>query len=147
MTTLAPPAPPAAAASPEHGLLAALRLAILNDPACAASVGVRVYDEIPPEPVFPLVVLGELRSTPADSAGRSALEHGVSVHVWSRGPGREEAALLLAALRSALHDAPLTLPGRRLVLLLAGFCDLFRRDGRLLHGVLRLRAVTEPLED
>jgi len=144
MTTLAPPPP---AASPERALLAALRTLILADPACAALLHGRVYDEIPPAPVFPLVQLGELRSTPADSAGRTALEHGVSVHVWSRGPGREEAAALLAALRVALHDAAPPVQGRRLVLLLAGFCDLFRRDGRLLHGVLRLRAISEPLED
>jgi len=135
-----------AAIAPERALLAALRAAILADPACSALLGARVHDEAPANPVFPLVTLGDVRTTPADSAERPALEHGVSVHVWSRGPGRAEGIDILAALRRALHEAPLTLDGHRLVLLRAGYADLFRRDGRLLHGVLRLRALTEPLE-
>lgn len=143
MTTLAHNPP---AVAPERALLAALRAAILADGPCAALLADRVHDEAPSEPAFPLVTLGDVRTTPADSAARPGLEHGVSVHVWSRGPGRAEGIDILAALRRALHDADLAIPGHRLVLLRAGYADLFRRDGRLLHGVLRLRAITEPLE-
>jgi hypothetical protein len=47
-------------------------------------------------------------------------------------------------LRTALHNASLAVDGRRLVLLLVTFTDVFRAgDARTTHGVVRLRAITE----
>lgn len=130
--------------SPERALAAALRAAILGDPACAALIADRVHDEAPLEAVFPFLTLGEVRSQAADSAGASALEHTLTLHAWSRYGGKAEAMEVLSALRSALHDRPLAVAGRRLVLLLGVFTDVFRApDGRTTHGVLRLRAITE----
>ena len=52
---------------------------------------------------------------------------------------------VIGAMRGALHNSALDVTGRRLVLLLATFADVFRAgDGRTTHGVLRLRAITEP---
>lgn len=51
---------------------------------------------------------------------------------------------VVAALRAALHNAPLAVSGRTLVFLFAQFADVFRSgDGRTTHGILRLRAMTE----
>lgn len=130
--------------SAERAFLEAVRTAALADAGVQAQLGARLYDAAPADPVFPFATLGEVRSTAQDAAGAAALEHVVSLHVWSRHGGRAEALDAIAALRSALHDRPIAIAGRRLVLLLAVFADVFRaRDGRTVHGVLRLRALTE----
>ena len=95
--------------------------------------------------MFPYVTLGRMESRPTDAGLTEALEHAVTLHVWSRYGGRAEALDVIAAMRAVLHNAALAVEGRKLVLLFAVFADVFRSgDGRTTHGVLRLRAVTEP---
>lgn len=127
-----------AAAIRQHALADAGVKAVLGDPA-------RLYDDPPPDPVFPYLTIGRVESRGADASGAEALEHVVTLHVWSRYGGRAEALDAIAALRAALHDAPLSVASRRLVFIFAQFADVFRAgDGRTTHGVLRLRALTEP---
>lgn len=110
---------------------------VLGDPA-------RLYDLPPPDPVFPYATLGRVETRPVDASGGEAIEHALTLHVWSRYGGRAEAVDAVAALRAALHDAPIDVAGRRLVFLFAQFTDVFRSgDGVTTHGVLRLRALTE----
>jgi hypothetical protein len=132
--------------SAEKALLAAMRAAMLEHAAIQAVLGdpARVYDDPPPDVIFPYVTLGRMESRPADASGGEAIEHVITLHAWSRYGGRAEALDVIAALRAALHNAPLTITGRELVLLLATFSDVFRSgDGRTTHGVLRLKAITE----
>ncbi len=113
-------------------------------PCKRCSRSARFYDDPPPDPVFPYVTLARVESRPVDSAGGEAIEHDVTLHAWSRYGGRAEALDVIGALREALHDAPLTIAGRKLIYLFAQFADVFRSgDGRTTHGVLRLRALTE----
>ena len=131
--------------SAERALFAALREAVLADAGVAALVSERIYDDPPADVVFPYVSLGRVESRPSEASGAPATEHAITLHVWSRYGGRAEALDVIAALRAALHNAPLTLEAHKLVLLLAQFADVFRSgDGRTTHGVLRLRAITEP---
>jgi hypothetical protein len=132
--------------SAERALIAAIRAAALADTDVQALVGVRFYDEPPPDIMFPYVTLGRAESRPVDASAGEAIEHAVTLHAWSRHGGRAEMLDLIDALRAALHNAPLSVTGRRLVLLFVQFTDIFRSgDGRTTHGVLRLRALTEPL--
>ena len=133
--------------SAENALLVAMRAALLASVDLQATLGdpVRVYDEPPPDAVFPYVTLGRMESRAVDASATDALEHAVTLHVWSRYGGRGEALDAIGAMRAVLHNAALTIEGRKLVLLFAVFADVFRSgDGRTTHGVLRLRAVTEP---
>lgn len=133
--------------STETILVGAIRDAAANDAGVTALLGdpARVHDDPPPDPVFPYVTLGRVESRPAEASESDALEHIVTLHAWSRHGGRAEALDVIAALRGALHNAALTVSGRKLVYLFASFADVFRSgDGRTTHGVLRLRAVTEP---
>jgi hypothetical protein len=133
--------------SAERALIAALRAAAMADAGVRALIGnpARFYDDPPPDVAFPYVTLGRVETRLADASTSQALEHLVTVHAWSRYGGRAEALDVIAALRSVFHNAGLTVEGRRLVLLFAVFADVFRDgDGRTTHGVLRLRAVTEP---
>lgn len=130
----------------DRALAAAIRAGAMADAGVKALLGdpARIYDDPPPDPVFPYVSLGRVESRSADAANVNAIEHALTLHVWSRYGGRAEALDVIAALRTALHNAPLTVTGRTLVLLFAQFADVFRSgDGRTTHGVLRLRAVTE----
>ena len=132
--------------SAERALAAAVRSAAMADAEVKALLGdpVRFHDEPPNDPVFPYATLGRVETQPADSSDVEALEHAVTLHVWSRYGGRAEALDIVGALRAVLHDADLAIAGRRLVLLRAVFTDVFRAgDGRTTHGVLRLRAITE----
>lgn len=133
--------------SADIALLAALRAAAMENAAVQALLGdpARIYDDAPPDPVFPYVTIGRVETRADDAVGSDALEHAVTLHAWSRHGGRAEALDVISALRAALHNAPLDVTGRNLVLLFAQFADVFRSgDGRTTHGVLRLRAVTEP---
>lgn len=131
--------------SADYALIAAIRAAALGDAGVAALVTERIYDDPPPEVMFPYITLGRVESRPVDASGSAASEHAVTLHVWSRYGGRREALDVIAALRAVLHNAPLDVDGRRLVFLFTQFSDVFRAgDGRTTHGVLRLRAITEP---
>jgi hypothetical protein len=133
--------------SAETALLKAMRAALLEHADVQAALGdpARVYDDPPAEAIFPYVTLGRMESRPVDASAGEASEHVVTLHAWSRYGGRAEALDVIAAMRAALHNAALAVDGRRLILLLAGFSDVFRSgDGRTTHGVLRLRAITEP---
>ncbi len=130
--------------SAERALAAAIRAACLDDATLQALVADRFYDDPPADVAFPYITIGRMESRPADSSGRDAAEHVVTLHVWSRYGGRAEALDVIAALRATLHNAPLSVEGYALVLLLAQFADVFRSgDARTTHGVLRLRAITE----
>lgn len=132
--------------SPEKVLLEAMRAALLGDAGVQAALGApaRIYDEPPPDVVFPYVTLGRMESRGVDASTAHALEHAVTLHVWSRYGGRAEALDIIAALRAVLHNGALVIESRKLVLMFATFADVFRSgDGRTTHGVLRVRAVTE----
>ncbi len=132
--------------SADRDLAAAIRSAAFADAGVKALLGdpARFYDEPPADVVFPYVTLGRVESRPIEAAAVEAQEHFVTLHVWSRYGGRAEALDVIGALRSVLHNATLTVAGRRLTFIFAQFADVFRAgDGRTTHGVLRLRAVTE----
>jgi len=132
--------------SAERALVAAIRAAALEHGDVQAVLGdpARLYDDPPPDPVFPYVTLGRVETRPADACGAPALEHAITLHTWSRYGGRAEALDVIGALRAALHDADFDLEDRKLVFLFASFSDVFRSgDGRTTHGVLRVRALTE----
>ena len=117
----------------------------MADAGVAALVGERFYDDPPPDVIFPYLTLGRVETRAIDASEREALEHGVKLHAWSRYGGRAETLEIIAALRGCLHNAALDVAERRLVLLFAQFADVFRSgDGRTTHGVLRLKAITEP---
>ncbi|MGE0828217.1 MAG: DUF3168 domain-containing protein [Hyphomonadaceae bacterium] len=133
--------------SADRALGAAIRAAAMADAGVRAVLGdpARAYDDHPPDPVFPYATFGRFESRPANAAESDALEHVVTLHVWSRYGGRAEALDALNALRAALHNQDVSVAGRRLVFLYATYLDAFRAgDGVTTHGVLRLRALTEP---
>jgi hypothetical protein len=134
-------------ASPERAFLAALRTWIAADADVRGFIGdpARFYDQRPDDPVFPFVTIERVETSAHDASEAPALAHQVTLHVWSRQGGKAETLDALGALRAVLHNANLTIDGRRLVLLTVVYSDVFLTpDARAIQGVLRLRAITEP---
>jgi hypothetical protein len=123
-----------------HGVLAAdagVR-AVLGDPA-------RVYDEPPPDPIFPYLTYGRSECLPADGDDQAVVEQILHLHVWSRYGGRKETKRIVASVRAALQDLALTEGGYHHSNVRPTYTDVFRvGDGLTTQGVIRLRALTEP---
>lgn len=134
-------------ASAAWALQQALHQELTSDAALVALLGgPHVWDHVPRWASYPFVSIGITSerdwSTGSDVGG----EHIVTLHVWSKAAGRHETDAITAAVRSVLHDAPLDLPGYRLVNLRHELTDARREaDNEHYHGVVRLRAVTESL--
>ena len=108
--------------------------------------GPRIYDDVPQPVAFPYITFGQSTLRDASTSTDAGDEHLITLHVWSRGRGRAETQAIIAVLRIALHDQPLSLDGHLLINLRADYADARRDpDGETLHGTLRLRAVTEPI--
>ena len=134
--------------SPDLALQRALLDHLRADPSLGALLGdpPRVHDEPPKDRIYPLVMFGRAETRPWGGLDGEGIEHALTLTCLSRFDGTEEAKAIIAALRARLHNAELTLDGHRLVNLRVTYCDVFRgADSRLIQGVARVRAVTEPL--
>jgi hypothetical protein len=108
--------------------------------------GARVYDDVPTRAAFPYVTFAQSQERDWSTGSEDGGEHSLTLHVWSRGGGRRETQAIMAHVRALLHDVPLSLAGFRLVNLRHEFSDARRDpDGETLHGIVRFRAVTEPV--
>jgi len=137
-------------ADPDRALVAALDSALTTAPLLAPLTGAAVYDAPPPQPVYPCLLIGRTESQPvggrAPDGQAGALEHVLTLTVLSRFPGSEEARAIAAAVRATLHNAALPLDGWGLVSLRVVFTDIYlAADGVTVMGLVRVRAVTEPL--
>ncbi|MBX9925513.1 MAG: DUF3168 domain-containing protein [Hyphomicrobiaceae bacterium] len=129
-------------------LQAALVTTLTSDPTLLALTGgaSRVFDFVPPRTPYPYVTIGQTLERDWATGTEPGSEHVVTLQIWSRTNGRREAAVMAKAIRDALHDAPLTLTGHRLVNLRHEFTETRRdSDGETIRGLVRFRAVTEPL--
>jgi len=126
----------------QKALVARLR----GDTGVAALVGTRIYDQPPPEPVYPYISLGPDQILPSRADCYDGKEVTLQVDAWSRGVGFPEVKRIAEAICVALDDASLTLVGHRLV-------DIYEEDVRTMrdpdgatsHAVLTFRALTEPV--
>lgn len=108
--------------------------------------GERVYDHVPRGAAFPYVTFGQSVERDWSTGSEEGSEHILTLHVWSQSAGRKQAEMIMAAMRAVLHDKALTLSGYRLINLRHEFSDARRDpDGETVHGIMRLRALTEPV--
>ena len=131
----------------ESALTAAVAERLKATPALAELLGqpARVYDAAPAQPTYPYVTVSRSESRPVNADG-GGTEHRLTLTSVSQYGGVAEARALTAALREALEDAAPALDGHRLVTLRVAYADVFRgSDLKSVLGLLRLRAVTEPL--
>ena len=105
----------------------------------------RIYDDAPIDGAFPFLAIGQTRTVDWPGA-EQGVEHELSLYAWSRYGGRKEIKEIMSAVYDVLHDGDLTLTTRRLINLRFVFGDVFRKqDGETFQGLMRYRAVTEPI--
>ncbi|EFL88959.1 DUF3168 domain-containing protein [Ahrensia sp. R2A130] len=108
--------------------------------------GARIFDRVPERARPPYVVLGDARSDDWSTATEGGEAIVFFVHIWTRSGHRRDNHALQAHAKRILTADGLTIEDHHLVAQRYQFSDT-RRD-RLhgyLHGVLRFRAVTEPV--
>ncbi|MFA5900728.1 MAG: DUF3168 domain-containing protein [Hyphomicrobium sp.] len=134
-------------ASASWALQQAIYASLTSDSSLLALIGgARIYDDVPERKIFPYVTFAAATERDWSAGSEVGSEHGVVLHVWSRGAGRKEALAIAGSLCARLHDAALTLAGHRLINLRHETSEVRRdADGETYHGIVRLRAVTEPL--
>lgn len=133
-------------ASSSWALQQAIHATLTSDASLLALLGSpRVYDDVPRGVTSPHVSFGVTSERDWSTGTEDGSEHIVTLHVWSKAAGRREAELVCEAIRTSLHDRPLTLAGHRLASLFHELTDIRRTpDNEMVHGVVRLRATTEP---
>lgn len=105
---------------------------------------VPVYDDVPQGASFPYVSIGEDTSIQWDTDLDDGTESTLTIHVWSRSPGRKEAKELLDSIHGLLHRKTLTVTGASPVFCYYEFAEtLLDPDGETRHGVTRYRAVID----
>ncbi|HEY4309485.1 MAG TPA: DUF3168 domain-containing protein [Pirellulales bacterium] len=135
---------------PDYELQVAAVTALLADAALTALIGTRLYQNVPANPAFPYVTIGESQNVPDDAECIDGSEIFLTLHVWTRqngidfGPNKK----IVAALDAVLNNAVLTLAG--------GYrCVEIKRDGArffvdpdnvTVHGVASYRAMVDPTD-
>ena len=132
---------------PERALVTAVLARLAGDGALAPWLGTpaRVHAQPPGAPTYPYLTASRTQTRPSPWAGGGS-EVLLTVTAVCRHGGAEEARAIVGAARRVLEAARPELEGHRLVDLRATYADVFAAaDRRSTLGVLRLRAVTEPL--
>jgi hypothetical protein len=132
---------------PERALVEAVLARLAGDGALTPWLGApaRVHAAPPKPATYPYVTVSRTQSRPSPWQG-GGTEVLLTVTVVCRHGGAEEARGVTGAVRAALEREKPVLAGHRLVDLRAVYADVFAAaDPRATLGVLRLRAVTEPL--
>lgn len=137
-----------ASQSASLALQSAVVAALTANPDLTAATGgtARVYDDVPPKTPFPYLSLGQTIERDWSTGTEDGREHTLTLHVWSRTPGRREVHAIAALIRATLHQAPLALDGHRLVNLRHEFTGALREPGdEIYRALVRFRAITEPV--
>jgi hypothetical protein len=104
----------------------------------------KVFDRPPQSAAYPYVNLGETEVRNWSTQTSSGLEHRLTLHAWSRQPGQLEAQAIVQRIHDVLELAALPIASGVLVNLRVTFWTVLALgDGETMHGIVRLRAVTE----
>lgn len=129
--------------SPLDGVLADLRApsgSTLSQPA--------IYDHVPQtvdsDSDYPYVVIGDDTSIPFDTDTSQGTEATVTVHVWSRKRGRQEAKEIQRSIYDALHKQRIAIGDLHTVDVMWEYAEtILDEDGITRHGVMRFRLTVE----
>jgi len=116
----------------------------LNDATISgASVSdVPIYDDVPEGTVAPYINIGEETAINDGTKTVDAVEHTLTIHIWSEYRGRYEIKHIMQQVYQNLHNTAITVSGASLVNIRQEFATtLEEADGITRHGVMRFRAI------
>lgn len=134
-------------AHPSAELQTTIVTALTSDPGVLALLGgPKVFDHVPERAAFPYLTLGRTAVVDWSTGSEDGAEHILTLHVWAKGGSKQETYEIMDKVSTKLHDATLPLTTHRLVNLQLQFAEARQEpDSPAYHGILRFRAVTEPL--
>ena len=108
----------------------------------ASVADVPVYDDIPEGTSAPYINIGEETAINDGTKAVDAVEHTLTIHVWSEYRGRYEIKHIMEQVYQNLHNAAITVSGASLVNIRQEFATTLEEpDGITRHGVMRFRAI------
>lgn len=134
--------------SPVLALRAAIRDALLADPALLALLGgPKIHDEAPASAVLPYVTFGDAEARDESTGDAGGHRHRLSLRVWSEQAGDAEALTIGGRIAELIETADLAPEGHRLIVIGVDGQEIGRpgTDGRR-RMVVRISALTEPEE-
>jgi hypothetical protein len=120
----------------------AVRGALNSEPTLTAIVGTKIFDDVPHaseaiSTAYPYVTIGDQIGAEAGTSDSDAAEVTVTLHAWTRAPGRLECLAMLDGIRTALHNKSLATPlGVIVYLNYQSHQTLRDPDGETYHGVI-----------
>ncbi|WP_279477823.1 DUF3168 domain-containing protein [Aureimonas sp. SK2] len=134
-------------AHPSAELQTTIVSTLTGDPALLARLGgPKVFDRVPERAAFPYLTLGRTAVVDWSTGTEDGAEHILTLHVWAKGGSKQDTYEIMDLVSNKLHDQALPLNGHRLVNLQLQFAEARQEpDSPAYHGILRFRAVTEPL--
>lgn len=120
--------------------------ALVADAAVGALVGDRIYDRMPQDGDYPCITFGPSQQLTADEEQIDLEDHSVQLDCWSRDHGRKKPVMdIMAAVKTALHDASLSLPDPYALVFIRvrDMRPFLDRDGITAHGVVDIEAAVE----
>lgn len=136
---------------PIYELKAAIITALRTNVRVAGFVSGRIFDRVPSgdhAPEFPYVSMGPVSGSEDSAEGIDGLDVALQIDIWSAGVGEAystaECSKIAQAVRRALHDQDLPLPGAALVNLRHRITRIMTAgDGITHHGALTFEATLE----
>jgi len=119
-----------------------------NAPALTARLGgARIFDKAPQGQALPYITLGQTVNLDWSTGSEDGSEHDLTLHIWTSADSAAEVHGIMDTVKTLLHDQPLAMEGHYLVNLRHEFAEArIDPDGETMHGIVRYRAVTEPLQ-
>jgi hypothetical protein len=109
--------------------------------------GARIYDKAPQGHALPYITLGQTVNPDWSTGTDDGSEHDLTFHIWTSADSDEPVHEIMDTVRTLLHDQALSLDGHYLLNVSHAFSEArIDPDGEAMHGIVRYRAVTEPLQ-
>lgn len=122
----------------------AIYTALRSEATLTAIVGTKIYDDVPHQKEgastdFPFVTIGDQSMAEESASDTDVARFQMSVHAWSRAPGRLECLQILDAIRTAINWGKGYAVGSGTVVDLAYLSHETMRDqdGETYHGIIR----------
>jgi hypothetical protein len=119
----------------------AIYLRLKNDSILKTMVN-EVYDEVEEGALLPYIQIGNDTVTSYDTKLDYGENTTLTINVWSAGPGKTEAKVIMDAILSAITATPIILTGFTLEGIEREFLEVFK-DDQVYHGVCRFRVYTK----
>lgn len=133
---------------PSWALQRSIYQTLSNAPELTSRLGGEgIYDNPPPAAEFPFITIGQSVNQDWSTGTEDGNEHSVTLHIWSRADSALEVHEITQLVRDLLHDQAISLDDHYLINLRHEFSQArIDPDGETLHGIVRYRAVTEPMQ-